>query len=360
MKKIKKMIALFTVILTCCACAKDETIMTINKDKSLNLEVNLGYPVNSNNVIDINELKDIASSMNYFVDSYHDENFSGYRLSKKIDNINDVSIKKDITVNLADIINGKLDDTKLFKVKKGFFKNTYYANFTYNFKDIYEFKPKIYLFGSDVNQNTKDIEAFLNELNDKKQYNLEIIKYEVLTNIENFTIMNNILASLNDVYKGIPVLIINDKIINYDENIKENITNELDNIFINGKYIDIMKKEMDTSYELIYKVNLPSSALSNNATNSQNNNKNLTWNCSYFSENPIEYSFSMINIGNIVLIIIFIIAFIIFGFIGLILYKKYEKDKEKFIAKNTNISNITPDIRNDSNQIMSVNDLINK
>ena len=40
----------------------------------------------------------------------------------------DYSSKEDINLNLADIISGNFDDSRLFKVEKGFFKNTYYAN----------------------------------------------------------------------------------------------------------------------------------------------------------------------------------------------------------------------------------------
>ena len=82
--KLKKIVVLLMLFFISCSCAKDETIMTINKDKTVNLEVNLGYPVNSNKKIDINELKNKVSKNGFFIDSYHDDNFSGYRLSKNI------------------------------------------------------------------------------------------------------------------------------------------------------------------------------------------------------------------------------------------------------------------------------------
>lgn len=359
MKRIYKIIALFIIIISCSACAKDETIMTINNDKSLNIEVNLGYPVGSTKIIDIAKLKDNAGSIGYFVDSYHDNMFSGYRLSKKIKNINDVSTKENINLNLADIITGKIDDSKLFKVDKGFFKNTYYANFTYDFKEIYQYTPKIYLFGSELNSNTSDIKNYINEYIKKKNYNIELVEYEVLTNPDNFNIMNNTITNLNETYKGIPIVIINDKIINYNENIKDSIALEIDNIFNTGIYSDVFDENLDTSYELTYVVNLPSRAISNNATTSTDDNKTLIWTCNYFSDNKIEYSFSMFNISSIIIIIISITTLIVSGIVGFILYNKIKKDKEKFIAKNTNISNILPQV-DESNQITSINDLIGK
>lgn len=360
MKKIQRLITLFIIIIMCSSCAKDETIMTINKDKSLNIEVNLGYPVGSTPLFDISELKNKAGLLGYSIDSYHDDKFSGYKLSKKISNINDVSTNENIKLNLADIVTGNIDDSKIFRIEKGFFKNTYYANFTYNFENIYDYTPKIYLFGSDLNQNTIEISNYINEYITSKEYDLDVIKYDVLGNLDNFTMMTNILNSLDDNYAGIPVIIINNKVFTYNnETIKKDISNEIDNIFHNGIYTDVLSNDSDNSYELIYKVNLPKSSISNNATSVSNDNKTLIWNCNYFSENNIEYSFSLFNISSIIIIIIIMIIFIVTSIIGFIFYRKYKKDKEKFITKNTDISNILPQI-DENNTITSINDLVAK
>ena len=115
-----------------------------------------------------------------------------------------------------------------------------------------------------------------------------MVEYEVLTNPDNFNIMNNTITNLNEIYKGIPIVIINDKIINYNENIKDSIALEIDNIFNTGIYSDVFDENLDTSYELTYVVNLPSRAISNNATTSTDDNKSLIWTCNYFSDNKIE------------------------------------------------------------------------
>lgn len=120
MKRFKYLI-LLSIILCSCSCVKYETNVTIDSDKSVNFEINLGYAINSNNRLDINELKDTVSPLGFFVDSYHDNNYTGYRLSKKYKNINDISKKNAQKSNLANILKGDLDEKSLFKVKKGFF-----------------------------------------------------------------------------------------------------------------------------------------------------------------------------------------------------------------------------------------------
>ena len=359
--KLKKIIVLLMLLFISCSCVKDETIMTINKDKTINLEVNLGYSVNSNKKIDMNELKNKVSKNGFFIDSYHDDNFSGYRLSKKYQNINDISSKEDIKLNLADIISGNFDDSKLFKVEKGFFKNTYYANFTYDFSKIYNYSPNIYVFGEDSNQDTNEIVNYISDYVKTHNYNINVVKYNVLTNSEKFGIMNNVLAKLNTNYQGIPLIVIEDKYyVGKSDDVKSNITSDIDNIYKTRGYVDLLNEEVQNNYELIYEVNLPSKVLNSNTNSVSDDNKTLIWNANYFSTNEISYSFNMINTGNIVLLIIGVLSFIIFIIIGMIFYNKNKKDKEKFISKNTNISNIIPVVDNENNEITSINELINK
>ena len=78
-----KCLILLAIIFLSCSCVKYETNVTIASDKSVNFEIKLGYDINSNKSLDINEVKDIVSPLGFFVDSYHDNNYTGYRLSKK-------------------------------------------------------------------------------------------------------------------------------------------------------------------------------------------------------------------------------------------------------------------------------------
>jgi hypothetical protein len=59
------------------------------------------------------------------VEAYETKEFTGHKFSKHILNINEVSEEEDVTFEYMNA----LEKDKLFKVKKGFFKNTYYLTF---------------------------------------------------------------------------------------------------------------------------------------------------------------------------------------------------------------------------------------
>jgi hypothetical protein len=359
MKKNLKIVLLLLFILISCSCAKNATIMTINSNKSMNLEVEIGYSINSGKNIDINELKDNVSQLGFFVDSYHDNKYTGYKLTKNYKNINAISGKKNYAINLADVLTGNFEDSKLFTVKKGFFKNTYSANFTYDFRSLYNYKLKIYLFGEETDQNCKDLEEYINsKINND---NIEIVTYNVLSNVDNYNLLIDTLNQLNETYEGIPTVIIGNKVFNFNNNnINEEIINEIENILTNKKeYIDIINNDFNSDYEIKFEVNLPSKNISNNATEVTNDGKTLLWKGNYFNENKIEFTFSIFNRNSIVIIIISLLILVVLVIFLLIFYGKYKKDKNKFISKNTNIDNILPKI-DDNNQIVSIHELIKK
>ena len=345
MKNIKKIIVLFILIFTTTSCVKDETTLSINKDKSVNLTVNVGYSIDSDKKLTIDEVKQRVSSLGFNVDSYHDSKYVGYSLSKTYNNINDISGREIPNINFADIINGKYDDTKLFKVKKGFFKNTYYASYTYDFRDIYEYKNTIYFYGEDGTEISDNLKEFINE-KIASSPNIEVESYNVVSNEEDLNNLKEILASKNTEYIGIPVVIINDSVfVGNTEETRNDIEKSITNLDANVP-----------EHELTFKVNLPSGSINNNATKVEGNT--LIWNADYLKENNIEFSFSMFKPASIIIVIIILVIGGGIGFVGLIIYKKMMEQKKKFIAKNSDISNITPHTSDENNQIMSVNDLM--
>ena len=345
MKKVLKCIVLFMVIIVGSGCVKDETIMSINKDKSVDLIVNLGYPIDSDKKLTIEEVKERVGENGYFIDSYHDEKFVGYSLSKQYKNINKISSNNAISLELSDIVNGKFNDKQLFTVKKGFFKNKYTANFTYDYKKIYDYNLNVELYGLENNENSNNMNDFLNNnYKDSKTVSIQRIDIKSPEDFQNF---NDKLASLNEKYQELPTVIVNDKVY---AGISDETKNSL------KEYIDSL--DNGNNYELSYKVNIPYKVLNNNATSIEGNT--LIWKCNYFSENKISYSFEIFKVSSVILII-FIIAMIILGiFVINIIRIKIKMDKEKFIAKNSDISNITPSGDDESNTIMSINDIINK
>ena len=327
------------------SCVKDETTLSINKDKSVNLTVNVGYSIDSDKKLTIEEVKQRVASLGFNVDSYHDDKYVGYSLSKIYKNINDISGKETPNINFADIINGKYDDSKLFKVKKGFFKNTYYASYTYDFRDIYEYKNTIYFYGEDGTDISDHLKQFLFEkIGDNP--NIEIESYNVVSNEEELNNLKEILTSKEMEYIGIPVVIINDEVfVGNNEEVRNKIETSIKSISDNVP-----------DHELTFKVNLPSGSIDNNASKIDGNT--LIWNANYLDENKIEFSFSIFKPASIVIVIIILILLAAGGFVGYIFYKKMMDQRRKFINKNNDISNIIPHDSNDNNQIMSVNDLM--
>ena len=128
MKKSFKVLCLMLVAFMMSGCMKFNMNMDINSDKSMNLELIVAFAnemMGSSNEtnMDNSEIQKLKDN-GFNVEEYSDDTMTGYKISTKINNIDDVSTEKDTMFNLNDIFNGeKLSD--IFTVKKGFFKNTY-------------------------------------------------------------------------------------------------------------------------------------------------------------------------------------------------------------------------------------------
>lgn len=100
-----------------------------------------------------------------------------------------------------------------------------------------------------------------------------------------------------------------------------------------------------SSMDLKYKVNLPYSAIRSNATSSNNDNKELSWNLTSFKEDNIEFEFELYNLTNIYIIvgvgIILVLALILF-----IMKNNNKKVGEAVLAKEENtIETLTEDLK---------------
>lgn len=120
MKKIKYLLICLLIII-CSGCVKYNVKMGINPDKSMELEII--YAVEKSlvsNGLDKTEISKLEKE-GYKLKEYNKDSYTGYKLTKKIKNIDEIS-----TVNDND---AELDITKeskyMFKIKKGIFKNEY-------------------------------------------------------------------------------------------------------------------------------------------------------------------------------------------------------------------------------------------
>lgn len=228
MKYFKKISVLLIFLFMMSGCIKYRTVTTINKDKSVNFSIDYllaeELEMNINDMLDGNEF----DGRNIKVSELKEEGYIGIRANKTYDNIDDISSEKDTQIIISDYLNVDFDDSVIFKVKKGFFKNTYSANFLFDF-------------------NSEDAST------------------EGLSN--------------------------------------EDITSDI--VSINGENGDDAMNDMMTlgnEMELSYKVILPSKPISHNSKIISEDGKTLTWNFTTDESSTIEYSFSMLNIKNILIL----------------------------------------------------------
>ncbi len=139
MKKGIKLFSILFISLLFSGCVKVNYEMSINNDKSMDMSIIMAYSkqlseMSNTNTDDTNSDESentdnnytkTAQSNGYSVEDYDDGNYKGYLLKKHFNNIDDLSTDLDVKANIS----YSSDSKYLFKIKKGFFKNTYVANF---------------------------------------------------------------------------------------------------------------------------------------------------------------------------------------------------------------------------------------
>jgi len=140
MKKIKYILLLFLVVLLT-GCSKYNMSMKIDKDKRMDFIITiLSNYENSNITNNINIYKEKLEQYGYSVNEYNVENKYGMVISKKFDNIDDISNGKrneefDLLYLYKNDYNKEIE-SKMFNVEKGFDTNRYAANFFIDLTDL--------------------------------------------------------------------------------------------------------------------------------------------------------------------------------------------------------------------------------
>lgn len=133
MKKIKYLLllGLFAIITT--GCVKFNANMDIKKDKSM--EFSVIYAFDKSLMGEGNGIKeeDMAGpkACGFEVTKYSEGNYEGFKLVKRIANIDEVSSETDVTYSLSGMTEEGSCNGKIFKVVKGTDKNTYTAKLTF-------------------------------------------------------------------------------------------------------------------------------------------------------------------------------------------------------------------------------------
>ena len=275
MKKIKYLLLLCAFAMFATGCVKYNGTMTIKKDKSM--EFTIIYAIDKSMMAmagesgslkeeDFDELK----KEGYTVEKYSDDKFDGYKMTFKVNNIDEVSTDKDVEFSLSKMMEKDFEKNNnyMFKVVKDGTKSTYYAKFKFDSND------------SSLNDNGED---------DEIDYSIDE-DAELPDEDDSFSI-----TSSND--------------------------DDFSSVTSNSDFdLSAFTKNMDLSFN----VNLPNSAISSNATTKEKNDKQLTWKLNYNGVQTIEFAFEIdandagnsnmllyVGIGAGVLVLVAVVAIVI-------------------------------------------------
>ena len=138
MKKNIKLAALLTLlVISLTGCVKFNSTMEIKKDKSMDYKIIYAFDKSlfgDQEILTSDDKKELENK-GFTVSNYVDGNMKGFKVSKNIKNIDDVSSTNDATYDLSGLLDSNKSESKVFKVKKGFLKNTYTASFKFDSSD---------------------------------------------------------------------------------------------------------------------------------------------------------------------------------------------------------------------------------
>ena len=273
MKKIKYLM-LISSLLMLTGCVKNYNTMTIKNDKSMIYESEILISDKIKDTMEESFNREEYENAGFTISEAKEDGYSGYKFTKKYDDIDKYSNATGAEVTISDILDGKFDDKILFKVQKGFLKNTYTATFKYEF-DSDEY----------TNDNTIDIEDNNENATEDENNGTTTENPEIDNNLNdentNTTTDNNTSIDENDTDTptDIPT----------DEN------NEGSGSLDDLNELTSLMQEMKFTYKLV----LPYKAISNNASTVSEDGKTLTWNLVSDGISNINFSFSVYNLTNL-------------------------------------------------------------
>lgn len=315
MKKIKYLIvALFLILLT--GCSSYDMSMSINKNKSMDLSINIVSTSKEEISKYVDSLKEKYESNDFKVEEFTRDNNYGIRITKHYDNIDNNSFaERTDKFDLLYLYNNDYDksiETKIFNVDKGFASNRYAANFFVDLtnKDIDLSNTKVtfaaYLPKGNVSNNASSVSEDGNTLTwnitNKGRTDIEFVfelgSYDTIYFIVAifiaiflvFSIISAILsksgdASSSDVDRDLEILSNNAKYNNINKNKPNNngvYSNYMNNKNNNSNNNNVKKPELvkfnnnnDNDFNKIMgNVSVVNNGIPNNNVNMNNNNQN--------------------------------------------------------------------------------------
>ncbi len=315
MRKIKYLIvALFLILLT--GCSSCDMSMSINKNKSMDLSINIVSTSKEEISKYADSLKEKYEVNDFKVEEFTRDNNYGIRITKHYDNIDNNSFaERTDKFDLLYLYNNDYDksiETKIFNVDKGFASNRYAANFFVDLtnKDIDLSNTKVtfvvYLPKGNVSNNASSVSEDGNTLTwnitNKGRTDIEFVfelgSYDTIYFVVAifiaiflvFSIISAILsksgdASSSDVDRDLEILSNNAKYNNINKNKPNNngvYSNYMNNRNNNSNNNNVKKPELvkfnnnnDNDFNKIMdNVSVVNNGIPNNNVNMNNSNQN--------------------------------------------------------------------------------------
>ncbi len=137
MKKIKYFLMLIIGSMLLTGCIKFNATMDIKNDKSMDFSVIYAFDktvFGEDMSLKEEDMEDVKKQ-GFTVTKYSEGNFEGFTISKKINNIDEVSTENDAEYDLTGLMEENENNKYIFKVVKGTDKNTYYAKLKFDSKE---------------------------------------------------------------------------------------------------------------------------------------------------------------------------------------------------------------------------------
>lgn len=300
-KSVWKFLTILFALFIMTGCVKFNTNLNVKKDKSMDFEVI--YAVNktyfgNQQLLDENAKKELEKN-GFSVTEYKENELEGYKLLRKIRNIDKVSSLGNVEYDLGALFDSENSSSgkNIFKVKKGLFKNKYSAKFKFD--------------------------SSSSSLNEEDEYDFELDDEE-------------------DEYD----FGLDDEEDEYDFELDDEEDES------NSQDLDSMTSSMMASMDLSFNVKLPYSALSNNASKATEESKNLQWKLTTEDISFIEFEFELYNRTNIFLCIgASIILMVIIIIVIITMSKKKSNSKQNENMQNINIVPVQETVNNDVNEV---------
>jgi len=122
-------------MVTFTGCVKFEENISISKDKSVEMEIIYALAdeyVTEDSILDEDDIKEYEEN-GYTIEDYKQDGMTGYVMTLKVDNIDDISSPDFEVYNVSSESDN--EDFIMFKVVKGTSKNTYSAKFVFDSSD---------------------------------------------------------------------------------------------------------------------------------------------------------------------------------------------------------------------------------